>query len=155
MWGARFRQRVICIQRTACAAAFALVSVHAHACWDEAAARYGVNPYMLYAIAKTESGLNPSAINRNKNGTYDLGLMQINSRWFPTLRRYGIDERQLYDPCTSIQVGAWILAQNMQRMGNTWDAVGAYNASKPALRLKYALKVYRNIPPAVLAAQGQ
>ncbi|WP_340638458.1 lytic transglycosylase domain-containing protein [Noviherbaspirillum cavernae] len=61
------------------------------------------------------------------------------------------DEQQLYDPCTSIQVGAWVLAQNMRRMGNSWEAVSACNSSKPDLRLKHALKVYRNIPPAVLA----
>lgn len=119
------------------------------ACWEEAGARYGVNPYLLYAIAKTESSLNPKAINRNKNGSYDIGLMQINSSWFPTLRRYGVEEKHLLDPCTSIHVGAWILARNMQRMGNSWDAVGAYNATKPDLRLKYAMKVYRNIPAAV------
>jgi soluble lytic murein transglycosylase-like protein len=122
------------------------------ACWEEAAQQYQVHPYLLYAIAKTESGLNPAAINRNKNGTYDIGLMQINSRWLPTLRRYGVDEKQLFEPCTNIRVGAWILAQNMRRMGNTWDAIGAYNSSKPALQLKYVLRVYRNIPPGVLAA---
>lgn len=133
----------------------ALLGGSAQACWDEAATRYGVNPYMLYAIAKTESGLNPAAINRNKNGSYDLGMMQINSIWFPTLRRHGIDEQQLLDPCTSIHVGAWILAQNIRRMGNTWEAVGAYNAGKFDLRMKYALKVYKNIPPAVLAARAE
>lgn len=126
-----------------------LASAGAMGCWEQAAERYQVNPYLLYAIARTESSLNPAAINRNKNGTYDVGLMQINSSWFPTLRKYGLEEKQLYDPCTSIHVGAWILAQNMQRMGNTWNAVGAYNSSKPDLRLKYALKIYKNIPPAV------
>lgn len=126
----------------------------ASACWEEAGRKYGVNPYLLYAIAKTESGLNPRAINRdNKNGSYDVGLMQINSFWFPTLRKYGISEEQLYQPCVSIEVGAWILAQNIRRLGNSWNAVGAYNAANPALREKYALKVYRNVPPAVLASQ--
>lgn len=126
----------------------------ASACWEEAAARYGVNPYLLYAIAKTESNLNPSAVNRaNKNGSYDIGLMQINSGWLPTLRKHGIDEAQLLDACTNIHVGAWVLAQNMRRMGNSWEAVGAYNARDAQLRIKYALKVYRNIPPQVMEAQ--
>lgn len=129
-----------------------LWSIPASACWNDAALRYGVNAHLLYAIAKTESGLNPNAVNRNKNGSYDLGLMQINSRWFPTLRKYGVEETHLLDPCTSIHVGAWILAQNMQRMGNSWEAVGAYNARNPELRLRYAKKVYRNIPPEALAA---
>jgi soluble lytic murein transglycosylase-like protein len=133
--------------------ALLLVSRSAHACWEEAANRHHVNPYLLYAIAKTESSLNPLAVNRNKNGSYDVGLMQINSVWFPTLRRYGITEEQLYQPCVSIHVGAWILAQNMQRLGNSWNAVGAYNAASPARRELYAMKVYRNIPPAVLAAR--
>jgi hypothetical protein len=80
-----------------------LISSSASACWEDAAARYGVNPYLLYAIAKTESNLNPSAINRdNKNGSYDIGLMQINSRWLPTLRKYGIEESQLWDACLNI-----------------------------------------------------
>ncbi|AIY39646.1 Hpa2 protein [Collimonas arenae] len=133
------------------AVALWLQAVHAAACWQQAATRYGVNPDLLYAIAKTESSLNPRAINRNKDGTYDIGLMQINSRWFPQLEKYGVDREQLFDPCVSIQIGAWILAQNMRRLGNSWNAVGAYNSGNPVLRMKYAMRVYRNIPPAALA----
>jgi soluble lytic murein transglycosylase-like protein len=119
----------------------------ASACWEDAAARYGVNPYLLYAIAKTESNLNPAAMNRNnKNGSYDIGLMQINSSWLPTLRKHGIDEAQLMNACTSIHVGAWVLAENIRRLGNSWVAVGAYNARNPELRMKYAKKVYANLP---------
>ena len=132
-----------------------LFSGYANACWEEAAFLYGVNPYILYAIAKTESGLIPSALNRNKNGSYDIGLMQINSRWLPVLRKYGVKEEQLWDACTNIYVGAWVLAQNMRRMGNSWEAVGAYNAKNYGLRMKYALKVYKNIPSAVLGSQPQ
>lgn len=118
----------------------------AHACWEEAAQRYGIDARLLYAIAKTESGVNPRAVNRNANGSYDVGLMQINSSWFPLLRRYGIDEQQLYDPCVSLQVAGWILAQNARRLGNAWDAVGAYNSPNPQRRQAYALKVYKNLP---------
>lgn len=132
----------------------ALISSNAFACWEDAAARYGVNVQLLYAIAKTESSLNPSAINRNKNGSYDIGLMQINSSWFPTLHKYGISETQLWNPCTNIHVGAWILAQNMHRLGNSWEAVGAYNSSKAAYRLRYAQKVFNNLPRPLLPARA-
>jgi soluble lytic murein transglycosylase-like protein len=126
----------------------AAASAPAAACWHEIGDKYGINPYLLYAIAKTESGLNPKAINRsNKNGSYDVGLMQINSSWFPKLRQYGISEQHLYQPCVSIEVGAWILAQNISRMGNSWEAVGAYNARNPERRRIYASKVYRNLAP--------
>jgi len=43
------------------------------------------------------------------------------------------------------------LAQNIRRMGYSWDAIGAYNSSKPEIRERYALKVYKNIPPQMLA----
>ena len=82
----------------------------ARACWEQAAERYGVSSELLYAIARTESGLDPQAIGRNRNGSRDIGLMQINSAWLPRLSTHGIAERDLFDPCTSIHVGAWILA---------------------------------------------
>lgn len=127
--------------------ALGLLCGRADACWHDAAERFGVNASLLYAIGRTESGLNPLARGKmNANGSYDIGLMQINSSWLPTLRRHGIDENQLYDACTSIHVGAWILAHNMRRLGNSWDAVGAYNAADPKKRLAYSLKVYRNLP---------
>jgi soluble lytic murein transglycosylase-like protein len=148
-------QRRSRVPRLIAAAAIALLCGRAEACWEQAAHRYGVNTYLLYAIAKTESNLNPKAINRNANGSYDIGLMQINSSWLPTLRRYGVTEKDLYEPCISIQVGAWILGSNMQRMGNSWNAVGAYNAKSQKLREKYALKVYKNLPPAAFAASSE
>lgn len=111
------------------------------ACWDEAAARYHLNRDLLQAIARTESGLNSQAIGVNRNGSYDIGLMQINSAWLPALRAYGIAERDLFEPCTNLHVGAWILAGQVSRLGYTWNAVGAYNAVSPALRNAYIARV--------------
>lgn len=129
----------------------AAVAPDATACWEQSAQKYGVNAHLLHAIAKTESSLNPAAINRNTNGTYDVGLMQINSSWLPRLRRFGISETDLYEPCVSIDVAAWILAYNMRQHGNTWAAVGAYNTPDPARGLQYAHRVYRNLPPVLRA----
>jgi soluble lytic murein transglycosylase-like protein len=125
---------------------------HAAACWEEAAARYQVNSAVLVAIARTESGMNPRAVGQNRNGTRDLGLMQINSAWLPALATHGISEHDLFDACTSIHVGAWVLAQNIHRLGYTWEAVGAYNAATPSLRKTYIDKVKRNlvVPAAAL-----
>ena len=117
----------------------------AHGCWDDAATRFQVNSTLLYAIARTESGLNPKAVGRNTNGSRDVGLMQINSSWFAQLARYGIEENHLFEPCTNIQVGAWILAQNVARYGYTWEAVGAYNAVDPERRKRYVEKVHRHL----------
>ena len=121
-------------------------SLHAHACWEDAAQRYQVSSTLLYAIARTESGLNPQALGRNRNGSRDIGLMQINSAWLPKLASLGIDERDLFEPCTNIHIGAWILAGNIYRLGYTWEAVGAYNAASPDLRRAYIEKVRRHLP---------
>lgn len=122
--------------------------------WEGVAARWGVNPHILYAIAKTESNLNPRAINRaNNNGSEDVGMMQINSFWFPILARKGISREDLFDACVSLDVGAWILSQNMERHGNTWKAIGAYNAVTPSKQQVYADKVFRNLPQEALNAR--
>lgn len=111
------------------------------ACFGEAAARYGIPPALLMAISRVESSGNPQALSRNPDGSYDIGHMQINSRWIPVLQRYGITERNLFDACTNTYVGAWILAQNIHRLGYNWNAIGAYNARSPSKRMAYARKI--------------
>jgi soluble lytic murein transglycosylase-like protein len=117
-------------------------------CWVEAGIRHSVEPELLYAIAQVESGLKPRAVNHNSDGSRDIGLMQINSMHLPRLQARGITEQRLLDePCTSITVGASILAEFIERYGYNWTAVGAYNTGhspRQAQRLRYAGKVWRH-----------
>jgi soluble lytic murein transglycosylase-like protein len=129
------------------------------ACFDAAADRYRLPASLLRAVARVESGgLNArTAQNTNRDGTRDIGRMQINTGWLPTLSRWGIDEEKLRDECVSIHVGAWILAGNVARHGANWEAVGAYNVGCRALaadectrrRNAYAWRVWRaaSVPP--------
>lgn len=110
-------------------------------CFEQAGTRYGVSPLILQAIAQQESGMNPRALHRNSNGTRDIGIMQINSSWLGFLARHHISETDLLDACTNIHVGAWILGSNFQRMGVSWEAIGAYNAVSPDKRARYATQV--------------
>lgn len=112
-------------------------------CWDRAAKTYGVDPWLLMAIAQVESGFKRYAINKNSNASVDLGMMQINSFWLPTLKKFGIDTRHLFEPCTSVFVGAWIVKQNINRFGYNQDGIGAYNSpNNITIRRNYAKKVY-------------
>jgi soluble lytic murein transglycosylase-like protein len=48
----------------------------------------------------------------------------------------------LDNPCQNTKVGAWILAQCIERHGYTWDAIGCYNATSKHKRIRYAWRVY-------------
>ena len=128
-------------------------------CWAEAARQYDIEPELLQAIAAVESGYRAEAMNySNNNGSRDIGLMQINSRHLPRLAAYGIDEHSLQSqPCTSVMVGAWILAEFIRQSGYGWHAVGAYNAgTRPqgdARRARYAEAVWRYYGQLSLARQ--
>ncbi|MBR8403158.1 transglycosylase SLT domain-containing protein [Burkholderia cenocepacia] len=120
----------------------ALCGVARADCLDDAAAFQHVSVSLMRGIAQVESGMNPNAVNTNTNGTVDIGLMQINSTWLPTLAREGITRESLFDACTNAYVGAWILSQNIHQLGPNWNAIGAYNSASPDKRLAYARKVY-------------
>ncbi|MDD5708636.1 MAG: lytic transglycosylase domain-containing protein, partial [Kiritimatiellae bacterium] len=100
------------------------------------------------AIAKAESDMNPRAIHRNTDGTDDIGIMQINSRWLPTLSQFGIGRRELETACTNVHVGAWVLAKNIALYGHTWRAVGAYNARTPEKQQRYVFHVWTKLQQA-------
>jgi soluble lytic murein transglycosylase-like protein len=107
-------------------------------CFKEAGHSYQLSPWLLWAIANAESRFDPTAINHNRNGTVDVGLMQINSLWTEQL---GETWDSLHDPCTNVMAGAWILSQCMQDYGYTWKAVGCYHSRTPERRDAYALKI--------------
>jgi len=118
---------------------FTLLTAPSHAfCFHEAGQRYAISPALLKAIAKAESNLNPSATNHNGNRTVDVGLMQINSIWADKL---GDTWNHLFDPCTNVMVGAWILSRCIQDYGSIWQAVGCYHSRIPAKRDAYAAKI--------------
>lgn len=120
-------------------------------CFRLAGQYYRLPPTLLIAVARTESQLNPAAVNVNRDGSRDVGLMQINSRWWPALQVIGIRPERLYEPCVSIWVGAWLLADVVAVHGYNWDAVGVYNAGDrhtPAAaerRASYARRVALNL----------
>lgn len=112
-----------------------------NACFEQAANRYHIPVKLLKAISTVESGGNASALHRNPSGSFDIGHMQINSSWLPTLAKYGITQANLLNPCVNTHVGAWILANNFRQVGYNWKAVGAYNAKSPDKADVYAHKV--------------
>jgi soluble lytic murein transglycosylase-like protein len=114
-------------------------------CVLDAAKYHKVNPTILLGIAIVESRMRANATNVNTNGSTDMGMMQINSIHLPELKRYGVKATDLYDGCKNVYTGAWILRKQMDKYGNSWQAIGAYHSATPSFRDAYALRVRNTV----------
>ena len=89
----------------------------------------GVPEWILAAVIQYESGYDEFARNRNNNGTMDLGIAQLNSRYlgyFAEQFNGGLTVDP-FNPLVSIRIAARYLARNYQTFGNWEYAVAAYN----------------------------
>lgn len=126
--------------KPASASAFA-----AERCVVPAAQRHGVNPKVLRAILQIESSMRPDVVNRNPNGSVDVGMAQINTVHFPELARWGITPDKLLDPCIASHVAAWHLKRGLVRHGNTWFGVAAYHSVTPEHNARYQVLVRQEL----------
>lgn len=62
-------------------------------CINRAAIVYKV-PALILSVIKKENGRNGGA-SKNKNGTYDYGVMQINQIWLPKISGYGYTKKDI------------------------------------------------------------
>jgi hypothetical protein len=118
------------------------ISAHAF-CFEEAGRVNNISYDLLESIARVESGLNAKALHVNRNGTTDLGLMQINSAWIDPMRLNR--EELISNPCYNVMAGAGILRQCIDTHGYTWEAVGCYNAKSKGKRVGYSWKIFREL----------
>lgn len=97
-------------------------------CINHAAITYHVPATVILSIIKQENGRNGLA-KPNKNGTFDYGIMQINTIWLSKLASYGYTKEDLqYDACKNVSAGTWILAQGLAEAKTAWQGVGNYNS---------------------------
>ncbi|WP_158270183.1 lytic transglycosylase domain-containing protein [Limnohabitans sp. T6-20] len=109
----------------------------AERCIVPAAQKHGLNPQILRAILQVESSMRPDVVQRNANGSVDVGMAQINSIHFPELSQWGITPQKLLDPCVATHVAAWHLKRGLVRHGNTWFGVAAYHSVTPEHNARY------------------
>ena len=85
------------------------------------AAEIGIPPEFALSIALEENhALNPNAINKNKDGTYDGGIFQLNSSWY---------KGDIFDPETNIRAGCQHIKTLIddQRLNTYWGVAASYN----------------------------
>jgi soluble lytic murein transglycosylase-like protein len=116
------------------------------ACLILASQNYAIPPAVLVGIYKAEGGKVGQEV-ANKNGSFDLGPMQINTIWMPELAdEWGVSEqvaRKLVrdDPCTNVNVAAWILKNHLTETQNLTQAVAHYHSRTPEYGTKYKKRV--------------
>ena len=110
---------------------------------------YHLPPRVLPSIQVVEAG-RPGTISRNFNGTADLGVMQVNTRWLPYLSRATglppviVASRLIRDPCYNIvSAGAIMRIYLDEAHGDVVRAVGYYHSHTPALAGDYQMRVIR------------
>lgn len=114
-------------------------------CVNLASQFHQVNPWVLTAILRHESGLRANAVVRNSNGSVDAGIGQVNSVHWPLLARYGISPNDLLNPCVGTFVAGWHLAEQIRRFGNTWFAVGAYHSRTASFNARYQVHIWNQL----------
>jgi hypothetical protein len=115
------------------------------------AAFYQLPPQALPAIYRVENG-RAGYVQRNRNGTEDIGSMQINSLWLPILAHStGLAPRRLRSAlirqdCFNVAVAGAILRIYLNEAGDDLvRAIGYYHSHTPALREAYQMRVLRQM----------
>lgn len=112
-------------------------------CVSQSSQAYGIQPIMLKTIIAVEGGQAGTA-SRNTNGTYDMGVMQVNTIHLNAIQReLGYNWKDLiFNPCKNIDAGAWILSKRLkEEPTRPWLAVGNYHSKSPAKRVVYLKKI--------------
>ena len=96
---------------------------------EKAAEEYELEPSLIYAVIRTESGFNPEA----QSGAGACGIMQVmpsSFEWLQQIRdcegRY--TEEDLFNPEICIDYGSYLLRYFLDLYGTETSAVAAYNA---------------------------
>ena len=104
---------------------------------DDIATRSGVDPNIVKAIIKEESGGNPNAVGDNGES---IGLMQIQPKHHQKrMEELGIVS--LFDPQENVILGCSILSDLYDKYGNYEDALSVYNSGNTEDGKAYAERI--------------
>ena|ERR1700722_16801976 len=117
------------------------------ACMVLTASVYHLPPRVLPSIQAIEGG-RVGLMHSNKDGSVDLGVMQINTLWISPLARFtglpdaNVRDRLLNDSCFNIAAAGLIMRTYLnETKGDLLRAVGDYHSHTPVLNLSYQAKV--------------
>ncbi|WP_341503562.1 lytic transglycosylase domain-containing protein [Gallaecimonas sp. GXIMD4217] len=113
-------------------------------CVAKAALDFQLASSLLKAIIKAEGG-KKGLVRKNSNGTFDLGVAQINSIHLPSMQQHYPKltwQSLAWDTCTNVHVAARLLKGHLiATNGDIWEAVGRYHSHTPRHKENYQQRV--------------
>ncbi len=120
------------------------------ACMLAVAAFHHLPPRVLPSIQAVEGGA-VGSVHPNADGSDDLGVMQVNTRWLLPLAQVGgldvatVRARLVDDGCFNIAAAGLILKSYLiETGGDMMRAIGDYHSHTEALNLSYQADVLRS-----------
>lgn len=110
-------------------------------CIMDASKRFGVHVAVILTILDVEGGeIGGSADNRN--GSWDMGPMQVNTCHMDRIGALGITRREIQNNgCLNVQVGTWLLRGHLnETSGDVLESVGRYHSRNEPYKARYQAK---------------
>jgi hypothetical protein len=113
-------------------------------CSIAAAIKYAVPADLVLAVAETEGGRAGQWV-LNRNGSYDVGAMQLNTSYLRALRHYGITAADVAAAgCYAYELATWRLARHLALdRGDIWQRAANYHSRTPVHNAKYRARLIR------------
>jgi hypothetical protein len=112
-------------------------------CSIAAALKYGVPTNIMLAVAEIEGG-RPGLRVPNRNGSFDIGPLQFNTRYLEHLgRRFGITAADVAAAgCYPYELAAWRLRKHLELdAGDAWTRAANYHSRNAIENSKYRHKL--------------
>lgn len=111
-------------------------------CSIAASMHYQIPANLLLAVAEMEGGKPGQAV-KNENGTFDLGVMQLNTSYVNELKKYGITYSDVSKAgCYPYFLAAWRLRGHIDKdKGDVWTRVANYHSRTPEFNQRYRAKL--------------
>lgn len=100
----------------------------------------------LWGLRDQEAGWVGAQV-RNKNGSHDLGPLQINSWWVPKIAKLvgkppaHVRHWLRFDPCFNAQAARWVFLSGLVATNDYWTAVGLYHSPTGWRQQRYVAQV--------------
>lgn len=117
-------------------------------CIVEAGHRFGVKTELMLAVLMQENGLK-ALVQRNNDGSLDLGIYQINTVRIPELKAFEASKEEIAgNHCLNANIAAYLLSEEIAKAPSFWTGVGNYHygywGKYPHNHTKYIENVYQN-----------